>query len=157
MENKISIQISEADELIMNNAYQTIRDTFKKYGITLSSKDRQDLPKMADGTEAFVQKALELAGKNPQFMPPFMDLPEMKKDLDAYFQIKPFVVQAKQSWDEFSDTAMEAGSEAYVQALAFYNSIKLAVKMKIPGAKAIYEELRKRFEVSSKASSASED
>ena len=157
MENKVSIQISEADQQILNNAYQTIRETFRKYAITLSPKDRQDLPKMADGTEAFVLKALELASKNPQFNPPFMDLVEMKKDLDAYFQIKPFLTMAQQSWDEFSDTAMEAGSEAYVQALAFYNSIKLAVKMKIPGAKAIYEELKKRFEVSPKSNSSPED
>jgi hypothetical protein len=41
---------------------------------------------------------------------------------------------------------MIAGSEAYQAALLFYKAVKMAAEMDIQGAKAIYEELRKRFE-----------
>jgi hypothetical protein len=40
---------------------------------------------------------------------------------------------------------MTSGSEAYQAALVFYNSVKMAARQDIPGAKAVYEELRKRF------------
>jgi GrpB-like predicted nucleotidyltransferase (UPF0157 family) len=43
------------------------------------------------------------------------------------------------------DTTMVAGSEAYQFALIFYNSVKMAARQDIPGAKAIYEDLKKRF------------
>ncbi|MDR1115550.1 MAG: hypothetical protein LBL33_05285, partial [Tannerella sp.] len=43
------------------------------------------------------------------------------------------------------DTAMTSGSEAYQAALIFYNSVKMAARQDVPGAKAVYEELRKRF------------
>jgi hypothetical protein len=40
---------------------------------------------------------------------------------------------------------MTAGSEAYQAALVFYNSVKVAASQGITGAKAVYEELKKRF------------
>ena len=43
------------------------------------------------------------------------------------------------------DSIMLSGSEAYVAALAFYNSVKQASKMNITGAIDIYSDLSKRF------------
>ncbi|MDF1549516.1 MAG: hypothetical protein P1P88_16945 [Bacteroidales bacterium] len=40
---------------------------------------------------------------------------------------------------------MLSGSEAYLPALAFYNYIKGATSMNVPGAKDIYEDLKKYF------------
>ena len=39
---------------------------------------------------------------------------------------------------------MTAGSEAYQAALVFYKSVKMAAAQDVPGAKAVYEELRTR-------------
>jgi hypothetical protein len=44
-----------------------------------------------------------------------------------------------------SDTQMTAGSEAFQTALVFYNSVKVAASQNISGAKAVYEELKRRF------------
>lgn len=43
------------------------------------------------------------------------------------------------------DTTTQAGSESYTAALTYYNSVKQAAKLSVPGSKAIYEDLRKRF------------
>lgn len=40
---------------------------------------------------------------------------------------------------------MTAGSEAYQAALVFYKSVKMAAAQDVPGAKAVYEELKTRF------------
>ncbi|MDR1583867.1 MAG: hypothetical protein LBS55_11550 [Prevotellaceae bacterium] len=44
-----------------------------------------------------------------------------------------------------SDTEMTAGSEAYQAAFVFYKSVKMAAVQDVPGAKAVYEELKTRF------------
>jgi hypothetical protein len=43
------------------------------------------------------------------------------------------------------DTAMAAGSEVLDASLVFYNSTKVATAQNISGAKAVYDELKKRF------------
>ncbi|MDR0557268.1 MAG: hypothetical protein LBG43_05290 [Treponema sp.] len=52
------------------------------------------------------------------------------------------VQQLEQTLD---DTEMIAGSEAYQAALVFYKSVKMAAAQDIPGAKAVYAELKTRF------------
>jgi hypothetical protein len=47
--------------------------------------------------------------------------------------------------EAIDDTEMIAGSEAYQAALVFYKSVKMAAEQDIPGAKAVYEELKTRF------------
>jgi hypothetical protein len=51
--------------------------------------------------------------------------------------------KAKQIFEMLSDTTMAAGSDAFNSSLVFYNSVKVATPQDVPGAKAVYEELRK--------------
>ena len=150
MENRISINIPEADLKKMREALDTIRTTMEKYVISLTPEQRKRMAKMSDGTESFVTKVMEYAVTDPQFNPAYMEVPELKKDLDAYIQLKPFVTAAVQLQDDLSDTAMLAGSEAYTSSLAYYNAVKMGVRMNVNGAKAIYDDLKKRFEQRSK-------
>lgn len=153
MENRVSFELPEDRINRIREAFAVIRSEFGPFAESLTPKDRQGLAKMADGTEAFVMKVMEYAVSNPQFNPPFMDVAELKKDLEAYFQLKPLNTMAKQLADEFSDTMMLAGSEAYTMALTYYHSAKMAARMNVPGAKAVFEDLRKRFEVDRKRKS----
>ncbi|SEG47641.1 hypothetical protein [Algoriphagus boritolerans] len=157
MENKISIVIPEEVLNEIRECLTRARTLMAPYAQSLTPKQRQKLPKMSDGTEAFVMKSLEFMGSDPQFNPPYIDVAELKKDLDAYFQLKPFDTLAKQLSDEFSDTVMLAGSEAYSVALVYYNTVKMGARMNVPGAKAIYEELRKRFESNGSRDSRTEE
>ncbi|TXE10292.1 hypothetical protein [Algoriphagus aquimarinus] len=146
MENLISIVIPEADIIKVRGDIQDIQTTMDPYFTSLTKGRAKRLTKMADGTLPFVEKATEFAISNPQFNPPFLEVEEMKKDLDAYKQLKPFMVALEQLLESFKYTISLTGSEAYDQARIYYNSIKYAAKMGVPGAQAIYDELRKRFE-----------
>lgn len=44
---------------------------------------------------------------------------------------------------------MALGSEAYIASLTIYNTVKQATKLNVPGADAIYQDLRERFPGSS--------
>jgi hypothetical protein len=107
---------------------------------------------MSDGTEPFVSKVLDFSESDTEFNPPFMDVDELRKDLEVYMQLYPLYIAAKQLANELSDTSMLAGSEAYVASLSYYNSVKMGPKMNVNGAKAIFDTLSKRFEKSSSSS-----
>ncbi|MEQ9204041.1 MAG: hypothetical protein RLO09_15695 [Cyclobacteriaceae bacterium] len=144
--NAISIEIPQADIDAVKAALATIQTTLAPYVLALTPEQRKTIPKMRDGTVPFVSKVMDYATSDPQFTPPYMDVPEMKKDFDATLALLPLLRTVDQIEDNLNDTTMLAGSEAFIAALSYYNSVKMAAKMNIPGAKAIFDDLRVRFE-----------
>lgn len=114
--------------------------------INLTALERKSLPKMGSATQSFVSKAMEIAGNNPQFVPPYVDVPAMKKDYELAVRLQGIEMQLASLHEKVSDTNLAAGSEAYVTGLTIYNSLKAAAKVNIPGAKALAAELGERFE-----------
>ncbi len=117
--------------------------------INLTKQERQALPKMGNSTQSFVSKALEIAGNNPQFVPPYVNLPAMQKDYDLAMRMQGLEMQLASLHEKVSDTKLAAGSEAYVTGLTIYNSLKAASKVNVPGAKALADALGERFAVAS--------
>lgn len=115
------------------------------YLIALTPQERHDLPKMSDGTLPFVQKCLDYCQANPEFAPSYMNLAYLAEDMKTYEQLLPIFRMITQLENKLNDTCMEAGAESYVSSLTYYNSVKNAAKYDAPGAKAIYEDLKKRF------------
>ncbi len=113
--------------------------------INLTPEERINIPKMGDKTVAFVQKAIELAEQNPNLVPPYVNISEMKKDFELSEALREILNLVSQLYEKLSDTYMAAGSEAYVAALQFYNSAKWAAKSNVAGTDAIVNELSKRF------------
>ena len=146
MENRLSITIPTADLAAAKAALQQVQSILAPYVIALTPEQRKTIPKMSDGTEPFVAKVIEYAADAPQFLPPFVSREEFEKDWLAISGLLPLLRLCTQIEDTLSDTTMMAGSEAYVSALSYYNSVKQAAKVNAPDAKAIYEDLRKRFE-----------
>ncbi len=143
--NLVSIQISPEDKTVIMDAITTIKSKLDPLLIALNPDERRDLPKMSDKTTPFVEKALDYAETNPNFVPPYVNVGELKTDLTAVDDLKDIVRPLEALVHNLDDSVMLSGSEAYVAALAFYNSIKMASKLDIPGAKVVYEDLKKRF------------
>jgi hypothetical protein len=152
-ENTVSIQMAAADLKKIMDAFKTIESTLKPYLIALTPEERKQLPKMSDKTVPFVEKTLDYARSNPQFAPAYMSIPELKIDIEAVYTLTQIARPLDQLGEGISDTMMLAGSEAYIAALAYYNSVKQAAKMNVPGARAIYDDLSKRFPGRPKADS----
>lgn len=144
-ENRVSISITPEDQAAINEAIQTLRTKLLPYLISLSPEERRTLPKISDKTIAFVTKVIGYVTTNPEFSPPYLSAPELKKDVEAVTLLRSFFTPLEQYTIGLDDTMMEAGSEAYVMALSYYNSVKQAAKMNVPVAKSIYEDLRERF------------
>ena len=151
MENKISFIIP--DEVIgsITKKLNGAAEELQAYLIALTPEERKTIPKMSDKTMPFVEKTLEYCTSAPQFVPQYMDAGALAGDFKVTNQLTPLFRTIKALNDGLDDTIMEAGGEAYMNALNYYNSVKQAAKMNVPGAKSIYEDLSKRFEKSKPA------
>ena len=146
MENKINFIIPEEVIAEVTRKLSEVTASLQPYLIALTPEERRTIPKMSDKTLPFVEKTLEYCETAPQFAPPYMDREALAGDLKVTQQLNPVFRTIKAMYDGLDDTVMEAGGEGYINALNYYNSVKQAAKMNVPGAKSIYEDLSKRFE-----------
>lgn len=146
MENKINFIIPEEVITEVTQKLNEVTAALQPYLIALTPEGRMTIPKMSDKTFPFVEKTLEYCESAPQFAPPYMDREALYGDMKVTEQLIPLLRVVRAMKDGLDDTTMEAGAESYVNALGYYNSVKQAAKMNVPGAKSIYEDLKKRFE-----------
>lgn len=145
MDNKINFSIPDEVITQTTSKLSDVVTLLKPYLIALTPTERQEISKMGDGTLPFVQKCLAYCQSNPEFAPAFINFDELLADMKIYEQLLPVYRMVLQLENKLNDTSMEAGAESYVSALGYYNSVKLAAKVDAPGAKAIFEDLKKRF------------
>jgi hypothetical protein len=129
----------------------------RPYEITLTPTERRDMLKMGDKSLSFVEKSHEYAVKNPELVPPYLNMPAFNIDFADAHGLWTCRNSALQLYEAIDDTTMAAGSEAYQAALVFYNSVKVAAANDVPGAKAIYSELKQRFPGGKRKSSETEE
>ncbi len=101
---------------------------------------------MGESKQPFVTKALQYAQSFPQIAPPFINLTELAKDRGLALTLQQFTQLVKPWLQAIEDTELAVGSEAYVAALAIYQSAGQAAKANVPGAAAIYADLKTHFE-----------
>jgi hypothetical protein len=92
-----------------------------------------------------VEKTHDYAHDNPALVPSFLDMGDFDKDFSDAHGLWSLLTAIRQLEEAVSDTIMAAGSEAYHAALAVYHNVQAAAKQDIPGAKAIYENLKPHF------------
>ncbi len=144
-ENKISVSIPAETASEIQVAIKVINDKLAVHLLALTPDERRAIPKMGDGTIPFVKKAFEYATANKEFTPAFVDVEEMKKDIEAVETLQAFLRPLQQLVSSLDDTIMLSGSEAYVSALSYYNSVKNAARLNAPAAKVIAADLKQRF------------
>jgi len=115
------------------------------YMLSLTPEERHEVAKMGPKTLSFVEKAYDFAVQNPTLVPAYLNLASFGVDFTDAHGLWTILNTVRQLEESLDDTEMVAGSESYQAALVFYHSVKLAAAQNIIGAKAIYEELRKRF------------
>jgi hypothetical protein len=130
---------------VVKTKLNEIKTLLLPYVVSLTASERKSLLKMGEKSLAFVGKAFDYAVENPEFVPPFLDMTAFSVDIGDARGLWTINNDARQVYEMIDDTEMASGSEAFRAALIFYHSVKVAAGNDIPGAKAIYEELKKRF------------
>jgi len=118
-DNRVSAELSEADQQSVLAAIETIRQKLP-FLIDLTPEQRRSLPKMGDKSRAFVAQALDVAAQNEDILPRSFDVEEMRKDVELIAALAPILTALAQLQELIEDTFLEVGSEAYTSALLVY-------------------------------------
>jgi hypothetical protein len=145
----ISAALSQNDRDAISSAITTIQKRLP-FLVDLVSKDRATLPKMGNKTRSFVSNALEVANRNPDFLPRSFDVDEMRKDLELFHDLSGLLMSLTQLQDMVNDTCLLVGSEAYTAALTVYNYAKTS-GVSTNGLEPIVDEMREHFRKPRKA------
>lgn len=140
--NQISATMTQTDRDAVLAAVATIKEKLT-FLMDLTPEQRKSLPKMGDKSQAFVNKALEVATQNPDFLPRSFDLEEMKRDVELFQALYPVFLSLTQLQELVDDTVMAVGSDAYAAALMVYSFAKASGKG--AGLDAVADEMGKRF------------
>ena len=141
----IKVPSIEAVEAYLNGGKTFTTDTAGEL-FSLTPKDRKTMNKAADKSAAFVDKGVFYIANSPQFCPAGLNLDLMKVDADTISTLVPLQKRLTDILSQVTDTITIARSEQLRGVRKYYNSIVQAAKENEPGAKTIFDDMRKRFE-----------
>jgi hypothetical protein len=144
--NKISLDITSAQKTAVEDAKDALALAVKGFEIQVEKEEVKALPKISDGRIPFVEKVSQYAVTDPQFLPPFADVPEFTKDFQTFKDIREMVRPLRQILDNMENSMYVSGSESYLFALNYYKTVQFNAKMGVPGAQTILDDLRPLFE-----------
>lgn len=151
MENK---HVSSIPEEVLTQVKAKIEEAIalvKPHSVIMTAEERGSVLKVGDKTYNFITKVFEYVKTNPEFVPSYLNVGDLEmdvKDADGHVAI---VSLMNQLFNYFDDTKLAARSEAYSAALYYYGSVQQAASVNLPGAKAIYDDLKEYFPRSRKS------
>jgi hypothetical protein len=121
--NHISTSISKEDMREILDSIEKINLLLPEL-ISLSDEQVSSLPKVSSSTIDFVYETLELVDKYPNLIPEEIEIPEIRKDVELIESIKKILKPLKKLVRKLEDSAILAGSEAYLPSIAIHNAVK---------------------------------
>jgi len=121
--NNISTTIPSKDIKEIIEAINFINEKLSDL-VTLKQEELDALPKTGKDVIDFVLENLKEAESKPDLIPKGVDLTEIKKDVKLINSIYKILDPLNQLEKKLEDSAMLAGSEAYLPSIAIYNAFK---------------------------------
>jgi len=146
MENRVSQEVPDEVLTQVLTKLNEAEALLKPFAVEMTPGQLLTLPKMADKSVPFVEKVMMYLESNPDYAPPFVKKEDLGVDLNVFEGLSPIVNATSRFSETVNNLRQVAGSEAYIAALSYYNSVKQAAKLALPGAAIIADDLAKRFE-----------
>lgn len=121
--NLISTSISEESLQEILGAIDKINRLLPDL-VLLSDEQVASLPKVNKSTIEFVYETLELVDRYPNLIPGDIEIPEIKKDAELIESINKILRPLRKLVRKLEDSAVLAGSEAYLPSMAIFNAVK---------------------------------
>lgn len=143
-ENLVSLELTKEEIAEYEAAIGTLKKLSDRL-IEISPSDRMETPKMGKKTYQFVTKCIDVMELTPDLVPKYVDIAEVKKDISLIAQLQKILFPLQAITRRVEDTAMIAGSEAYMGCISMYQSLKTASRSNVPAARTHYTALREYF------------
>lgn len=144
--NRLSLDITDEQKAQVTNDTNKLSASTQGFNVVIGQEELKSLPKISDGRIPFVQKVADYSVSNPEHVPAVMDVPEFQKDVKAFLALREMARPLRQILEKLETATSVAGSEAFYSARDYYKMVQLNAKMGVPGAQAIYEDLKRLFE-----------
>jgi hypothetical protein len=125
--------------------FLTAKETIEDYAQHLRPLDRKRLNGVGMKKMGFIDKALELALDNEEFLPHWLTLYKFSLDDNRFLFLEEILALAKQVEEMLWNITIESSDILYTDALEFYNAVQEGAKRRIDAAKAPYNLLRPFF------------
>ena len=113
--------------------------------VSLSSAERKALGKTGAESIEFLELSYGISLGNPELFPPFLKLSSFEEKFISAYELSRLLNKIDNLRNGVCDTKDLIGNHAMENALAFYNTVRIAARRDIPGAGLIYEELKAAF------------
>jgi len=122
-----------------------IRGILDEYAQHLRSLDRRRLNGVGIKHQGFIDRTLELAAENPEFLPHYLTLKKFQDDDQYYVSFRAMYDVAKQIQELIWNITIIASDIVYTDALEYYASVREAAKRRVDAAEAIFNSLETFF------------
>jgi len=146
-DNLVSVKISADDMTVINRAFSIIEEILLPQLTALTPEVRRAIiPKMNIKAVPFVLKALEYAETKPEVIPDYIDLHEMRVDIEAARNLINILKRGKKTYDNLRDTVILSSFEALKSAQVIHQAFRTAAKANVTGTDKIVYELNELYD-----------
>jgi hypothetical protein len=115
------------------------------HGPALTTDQRRRLPGSGVRRYGFIDKTKDIADENPQFVPPFLDVEELKNLIRRIEELRNVNILLRQATRLNMDFLLTTGAEAFRLSLMYYNTLRDAARQRVPGAQEEFNVLQQFF------------
>ena len=139
--------VSTAELSRMENELLPLLNTMTEEWQTISLTNSDRLKMLGSGVRryGFIDKVSDLALTNPEFIPPFLNIEELKERIREIEGLRDISVTLQQMQRINDDILLVTGNDAFRLALMYYNTVREASRRNIPGALALFKALELFF------------
>ena len=110
--------------------------------VLLSPSEKRSFRKNNTGLIQFLELSHSLSVESPGLFPAFMDSETFREEYFATHELWMLENKINQFREYVNDTEILLGNRTLQIALGFYQTVKIAARHDIPGARVIFEELK---------------
>jgi hypothetical protein len=115
------------------------------FTVGLTDDQRKKMLKLGDKTVGFEQKCASYMASRTDLIPSFVDQNKLAQDRQAWTDVADIMHALFDVYQPVDDTEMVLSHQIYLPDLSFYQNVQMAAKRSVPGAQAIYDDLKVRF------------
>jgi len=129
----------------INADLNQVKSALEEYAQHFRPLDRKRKNRVGIERQGFIERALELAEENPEFLPHYVPIEDFQGDYQYFVDVRALYDLSKQISELLMNIMVEAADMVYTDALDYYTAVKEAAKRRVDPAETLYKELEPIF------------